>query len=56
MDVKAAMAAFEASESETLAVVEHGTGVVLGLLGEAYAARRYAEATNSAATGVLGGG
>jgi CIC family chloride channel protein len=56
MDVKAAMAAFEASESETLAVVERESGVVLGLLGEAYAARRYAEATNSAATGVLGGG
>jgi CIC family chloride channel protein len=55
MDVKAAIAAFETAESETLAVTDRNTGVVLGLLGEAYAARRYAEATNSAATGVLGG-
>jgi CIC family chloride channel protein len=54
-NVKEAMGLFEASQSEILAVTEPGTGAVVGLLGEAYAARRYAEETDRAAKGVLGG-
>ena len=40
----------------TLAVTARGTDQVLGTLGEAYAARRYAQETNLAMKGVLGGG
>jgi CIC family chloride channel protein len=54
-NVKDAMGLFESAQSEILAVTELGTGAVVGLLGEAYAARRYAEETDRAAKGVLGG-
>ena len=47
---------FGVAETDTLAVAERGTGQVLGTLNEAYAARRYAQETNLAMKGVLGGG
>ena len=55
-DIGAALAAFEVAEADTLAVTARGAGQVLGTLGEAYAARRYAQETNLAMRGVLGGG
>jgi CIC family chloride channel protein len=55
-NVKEAMALFESAQSEILAVTDAETGAILGLLGEAYAARRYAAETDRAAKGVLGGG
>jgi chloride channel protein, CIC family len=55
-NVKTAMALFESAQSEILAVADAETGAVLGTLGEAYAARRYAAETDRAAKGVLGGG
>ncbi len=55
MDVKAAMALYEMAESEILAVTDRETGAILGMLGEAYATRRFAEALDRAAAGILGG-
>jgi len=55
-DIGAALEAFDAAHADTLAVTERGTDQVLGTLGEAYAARRYAQETNLAMKGVLGGG
>jgi len=55
-NVRRALDIFGASQADTLAVVAYGTGQVLGTLGEAYAARRYAQETNLAMRGVLGGG
>lgn len=55
-NVRDAMAMFEAAQSEILAVTDVETGAILGLLGEAYAARRYAEETDRAAKGIWGGG
>jgi CIC family chloride channel protein len=55
-NVKAAMTLFESAQSEILAVADAETGAILGSLGEAYAARRYAAETDRAAKGVLGGG
>ena len=55
-NVKAAMTLFELAQSEILAVADAETGAILGSLGEAYAARRYAAETDRAAKGVLGGG
>ena len=55
-DVRRALDVFGASQADTLAVTVRGTGQVLGTLGEAYAARRYAQETNLAMKGVLGGG
>lgn len=55
-NVRDAMALFESGQSEILAVTDPDTAAVVGLLGEAYAARRYAEETDRAAQGVLGGG
>jgi CIC family chloride channel protein len=54
--VRLALDVFGASQADTLVVVARGTGQVLGTLGEAYAARRYAQETNLAMKGVLGGG
>jgi CIC family chloride channel protein len=56
MNVKSAMSVFDDAQTELLAVVNRETGAVAGLLGEAYAARRYAEESDRAAQGVLGGG
>jgi chloride channel protein, CIC family len=56
VDVRVALGIFDAAQSDTLAVTERETGVVVGLLGEAFAARRYAQETDLAAKGVLGGG
>ena len=56
IDVRSALAIFEAAETDTLAVTERATGAVVGTLTEAYAARRYAQETDRAAKGVLGGG
>jgi len=55
-DIGAALEAFETAHTDTLAVTARGTDQVLGTLGEAYAARRYAQETNLAMKGVLGGG
>jgi CIC family chloride channel protein len=55
-NVRRALDVFGASQADTLVVTERGTGQVLGTLGEAYAARRYAQETNLAMRGVLGGG
>jgi len=55
-NIGAALEAFSEAEADTLAVTARGTGQVLGTLGEAYAARRYAQETNLAMKGVLGGG
>ena len=55
-DIGAALEAFDVAEADTLAVTARGTDQVLGTLGEAYAARRYAQETNLAMKGVLGGG
>ena len=55
LEVRAALDVFEAAETDTLAVAERG-GMVVGTLSEAFAARRYAQETDLAAKGVLGGG
>ncbi len=55
-DIGVALEAFEVAHADTLAVTARGTDQVLGTLGEAYAARRYAQETNLAMKGVLGGG
>ena len=55
-DVRAALDLFGKAQTDTLVVTERGTGHVLGTLGEAFAARRYAQETNGAMRGVLGGG
>ena len=56
VDVRMAMAIFDAAQTDILAVTERDTGLVVGTLGEAYAARRYAQESNLAVRGVLGGG
>jgi chloride channel protein, CIC family len=55
-DIGAALAAFDVAHADILAVTARGTDQVLGTLAEAYAARRYAQETNLAMKGVLGGG
>ena len=55
-DIGVALEAFDVAQADTLAVTARGTDQVLGTLGEAYAARRYAQETNLAMKGVLGGG
>jgi len=55
MNVKQAMDTFGLAEAETLAVVDGAeTKQVVGLLKEAYATRRYAEALNNANRDVVG--
>jgi len=54
--VRMALAIFDAAQTDTLAVTERETGVALGTLSEAFAARRYAQEVDLAARGVLGGG
>jgi CIC family chloride channel protein len=57
MNVKEAMDVFGKAEAETLAVVDGSDSKqVVGLLNEAYATRRYAEALNNASrdVGVVG--
>jgi CIC family chloride channel protein len=56
VDARTALAIFDAAETDTLAVTERETGLVVGLLGEAFAARRYSQEADQAARGVLGGG
>ncbi|MBV9287747.1 MAG: chloride channel protein [Hyphomicrobiales bacterium] len=55
-NVREALDLFGAEQTDTLAVTSRETGQVLGTLGEAFAARRYAQETNGAMKGVLGGG
>ena len=55
-NVRRALDVFGASQADTLVVTARGSEQVLGTLGEAYAARRYAQETNLAMKGVLGGG
>jgi chloride channel protein, CIC family len=52
-NVRRALDVFRASQADTLVVTTRGTEQVLGTLGEAYAARRYAQETNLAMRGVL---
>lgn len=54
-NIREAFDAFEAAESDHL-VVTDAEGIVIGALGEAYCARRYAAAIDRAAKGVFGGG
>ena len=54
--VRRALDVFGASQADTLVVTARATEQVLGTLGEAYAARRYAQEINRAMKGVLGGG
>jgi CIC family chloride channel protein len=55
LNVKEAMAAFDRTETETLAVVDSPESrKVLGLLTEKYAARRYAEELDKANRGLVG--
>ena len=54
VDARSALAIFDAAEADTLAVTERDSGVVVGTLSEAFAARRYAQEANLAARGVLG--
>jgi CIC family chloride channel protein len=54
MNIREAMDVFETSGSDVLAVTD-ASGAVVGTLGEAYVARRYASAVDRAAKGVLGG-
>jgi CIC family chloride channel protein len=56
LEVRSALEIFEAAATDTLAVAERDTGLVVGTLSEAFAARRYAQETSMAAKGVLGGG
>ncbi len=53
-NIREALDAFEKSGSDVL-VVTDAEGGVIGALGEAYTARRYAAAVDGAAKGVLGG-
>ncbi len=55
-DIRAALALFGELQSDKLAVTARETGQVLGTLSEAFAARRYAQETDGAMRGVLGGG
>src|ERR1700728_2667717 len=55
-DIGSALETFGAAQSDTLGVTARGTGQVLGTLGAAYSARRYAQETNLAMKGVVGGG
>ena len=55
-DIRSALDLFGVTRSDTLAVTARETGQVLGTLGEAFAARRYAQETDGAMKGVLGGG
>jgi chloride channel protein, CIC family len=55
-NVRRALDVFGASQADTLVVTARGTEQVLGTLSEAHAARRYAQETNLAMRGVLGGG
>ena len=57
MNVKEAVAIFDRTESEALAVVDDKADrKVLGLLTEGYALRRYAEELDKARQGLTGGG
>ena len=55
-DIRVALDRFDGAHADTLAVTTRETGQVLGTLGEAFAARRYAQETDGAMKGVLGGG
>jgi chloride channel protein, CIC family len=55
MNVKMAMAMFDRTEIETLAVVDNADDKqVIGILTEAYATRRYAEELDKASRGLMG--
>lgn len=54
MNIKAAIAQFDRAEAEVLAVLESATSAkIVGMLTEAYAARRYVEELGQAAHGIL---
>jgi CIC family chloride channel protein len=55
-NIRVALDLFGVAHTDTLAVTARETGQVLGTLGEAFAARRYAQETDGAMKGVLGGG
>jgi CIC family chloride channel protein len=53
MTAKVALKMFDSARAEILAVTDPDGGAILGTLGEAYAARRFAEALDMAAGGVF---
>ncbi len=55
-DIRTALDLYGVAHTDTLVVTARETGQVLGTLGEAFAARRYAQETDGAMKGVLGGG
>ena len=55
MDARGAIALFETAQADVLAVADAASGEILGVLGEAHVARRYADALDMAARGVLDG-
>ena len=55
MTAKDALTMFERARAEILAVTDPDGGAILGTLGEAYAARRFADALDMAARGVFEG-
>ena len=55
-NIREALDLFGAAQTDTLAVTSRESGHVLGTLGEAFAARRYAQETDGTMKGVLGGG
>ena len=54
-DARGAIALFETAQADVLAVADAASGEILGVLGEAHVARRYADALDMAARGVLDG-
>ena len=54
MNAKLAMTAFDQAQTDQLAVIDPTTMKPMGLLTEAYIARRYGEAADEAARGILG--
>jgi CIC family chloride channel protein len=54
MNIREAIAAFDAAEAETLTVVESGDNRPIGILTEAHAMRRYAEESERRRRDVVG--
>jgi len=55
MGARGAIALFESAQADVLAVTDAASGQILGVLGEAHVARRYADALDRTARGVLDG-
>ena len=55
-NIRTALDIFGVAQTDKLAVISRGSAQVLGTLAESFAARRYAQETDGAMKGVLGGG